>query len=422
MSQHRVWKKLAGVDHTVIESVDLEDVGGAERVVVRVRPTWSRRGRCSRCGRRCGGYDRGEGRRRWRSLDAGTMIVELEADAPRVRCPVDGVVVAAVPWARPGSRFTSVFEDVCAWLAAHASGSTVAELLRVAWRSVTSVVERVIADALEGSDCLDGVTRIGIDEFAHRKGHRYLTAVTDHDTGRLIWAAPGRSQAIVETFFDALGPERSARIRHVSADGAEWIHAAVRARAPQAVICIDAFHVVEWATKALDQVRRDLAGELRRAGAHDAAAGLKGTRWALIKNPFDLTTTQRTTLAGLAKTNNGVYRGYLLKEQMRAIFAAKATTAAASSADGWPGRNGPSSNRSSSWPERLSTTSRSSSTRSSMTCRTLGPKPPTSTCVASPDVPTGSTVPKHSSPWPCSPEEASAPNCPADENDPRKQQ
>lgn len=323
MSQHRVWKRLLSVEHTVIEQVAVEGDTGAETVVVRVRPTRSRQERCSRCGRRCGRYDGGGGRRRWRAIDLGTTVVELEADAPRVACPDHGVVVAGVPWARPASRFTRPFEQLCAWLAAHASGSAVAELLRVAWRSVTAIVERVVADALDGCDLLDGVTRIGIDEIAHRKGQRYLTAVTDHDTGRLIWAAPGRNQATVEAFFDALGPARSKLITHVSADGAEWIHAAVRAKAPQAVICLDAFHVVAWATRALDEVRRRLAGELRAQGAADAAAGMKGTRWALLKNPADLTTLQRTTIAGLASLNRGLYRAYLLKEQMRAIFVAK---------------------------------------------------------------------------------------------------
>jgi transposase len=291
--------------------------------VVRVRPTWSRRGRCSRCGRRAAGYDRGGGWRRWRGPDLGTVMVYLEADARRVRCRAHGVVVAAVPWARAGSRFTTVFEDMCAWLVAHMSATAVSELLRVAWRTVTAIVERVVVDALDGAELLDGVRRVGIDEMAHRKGHRYITAVTDHDTGRLIWAAPGRDQATVEAFFDALGPERAALVTHVSADGAEWIHAAVRSKAPEAVICLDAFHVVGWAVKALDEVRRRLGADLRRAGAHDSAAGLKGTRWALIKNPADLTPIQRGTLAGLAVTNRGVYRAYLLKEQMRAIFVSK---------------------------------------------------------------------------------------------------
>jgi transposase len=314
---------MLDVEHTVIEAVDMDGDGGHEVMVVRVRPTRSRRQRCSRCGRRGSGYDRGGGRRRWRALDLGAVMVYLEADAPRVRCRTHGVVVAGVPWARPGSRFTLAFEDTCAWLAARTSGSAVSELLRVAWRTVPAMVERVVTDALATTDLLDGVKRVGIDEIAHRKGHRYLTAVTDHDTGRLIWAAPGRDTATVEGFFDALGAERAARITHVSADGAGWIHTAVRNKAPQAVICLDAFHVVGWATKALDEVRRALGAELRRAGATDMAAGLKGTRWALLKNPADLTVLQRTTLAGLARTNTGIYRAYLLKEQMRAIFVSK---------------------------------------------------------------------------------------------------
>jgi hypothetical protein len=82
VSQHRYGSGWS-VSHTVIESVDLEGDDGVEPVVVTVRPTWSRRGRCSRCGRSCGGYDQGGGRRRWRAPDLGTVIVELEADAPR---------------------------------------------------------------------------------------------------------------------------------------------------------------------------------------------------------------------------------------------------------------------------------------------------------------------------------------------------
>ena len=95
-------------------------------------------------------------------------------------------------------------------------------------------------------------------------------------------------------------------------------------RAPQAALCLDPFHVVAWATKALDAVRRDLWNDLRSTGRGDqAAAALKNTRWALVRNPEDLTGDQRTTLAGIATTNKALYRGYLLKEQLRAVFQAK---------------------------------------------------------------------------------------------------
>lgn len=323
MSAVRVWKRLLGVERgTVIGSVELVTEGGEQVVVARVRPTRRQRLRCSRCARRCRRYDGGHGRRRWRTLDLGTVRAFLEADVPRVSCREHGVVVAAVAWARPAARFTHAFEDTCAWLTANASASTVAQLLRVTWRTVTAIVTRVVADLAGRVDRLDGLRRIGIDEIAHRKGHRYLTCVIDHDTGRLVWAAPGRDKATLGVFFDELG-SRSEALTHVSADAAEWIHTVVADRAPQAIRCLDPFHIVAWATAAVDDVRRQLWNQLRRAGKSSQAKTLKGSRWALLKNPRDLTTEQRTTLAGIATDNGRLYRAYLLKEQLRAAFTVK---------------------------------------------------------------------------------------------------
>ena len=319
----RVWRSVLGVQHTVIEKVELEAQGGEEVLVATVRPTRWRQGRCGRCDRRAPRYDNGDGPRRWRSLDAGTTRVFLQAAAPRVNCPVHGVVVAAVPWARHGSRFTSAFEDTVAWLACHAAFTVLAALLRITWRSVAAVITRVVAARAAQSDRLTGLRRIGVDEISYRRGHRYLLCVVDHDTGRLVWADKGRDSATLRRFFDALGEERSALLTHISADGAEWIHAVATERAPQAVVCLDAFHVVAWATTALDAVRRGLWNQLRRDGKTDQTKALKGSRWALLKNPPDLTGDQRTTVATIAKTNHPLYRAYLLKEQLREVFAAK---------------------------------------------------------------------------------------------------
>ncbi len=188
-----VWKVLLGVErHVVIEDVELEVAGGGEVVVVAsVRVARRRRLRCGRCLRACPGYDRGDGRRRWRGLDLGSTQVFLEAESPRVRCRQHGVIVAVVPWARHDSPFTAAFEDQIVWLAAHTAASTVAELMRSSWRAVTSMVTRVVAEARGKTDRLSGLTRIAIDEKAYRKGQRYLTVVTDLDTGRVVWAAKG---------------------------------------------------------------------------------------------------------------------------------------------------------------------------------------------------------------------------------------
>jgi len=323
----RLWKRLLGVEHTVIEQVLYDP--DADAVVAVVRPTRSRRQRCPTCQRRCPGYDQGEGRRRWRALDLGVTRAFLEADAPRVACSQHGVVVAAVPWARHGAGFTHAFEDTTAWLAVHTSRVAVAELLRVTWRTVGRICGRVAAEQATRVDRLAGLRRIGIDEIAHRKGQRYLTVVVDHATGRLLWAAPGRDEHTLDGFFDALGPQRCQQLELVSADAAGWIAAVVARRCPAARICLDPFHIVAWATDALDEVRREVWNAARRGGDTALARELKGARFALWKNPGDLTARQRGKLARIAEVNRPLYRAYLLKEELRLVFKVKGPRAVA---------------------------------------------------------------------------------------------
>jgi transposase len=263
----------------------------------------------------------------------------VEADAPRVSCPRHGVVVAHVPWARHGAGHTLAFDQTVAWLATHTSKSAVTELMRIAWRTVGAIIARVWADADAPGDRLDGVTRIGIDEISYKRHHRYLTVVVDHDTGRLLWAAPGKDRATLQGFFDLLGPDRCAQISHVTADAAPWIAEVIAERCPQAVQCADPFHIVAWATDALDQVRRDAWREARQAG-HSRRGGITpaGTqrrlssgdalrlthaRYALWKNPDTLTDRQRAKLDWIAKTDPRLYRAYLLKEGLRYVFVVK---------------------------------------------------------------------------------------------------
>jgi transposase len=261
-------------------------------------------------------------------------MVFVEAQAPRVHCPAHGVVVAAVPWARHGAGHTRQFDEQVAWLATQCSKTAITQLMRIAWRTVGSIITRVWAEIDAFADRLDGLRRIGIDEISYRRGYLYLTVVVDHDSGRLVWAAPGRDRATLRAFFDELGPERSALVTHVSADQADWVAHVVAERCPGAVQCADPFHVVKWATDALDEVRRQAWNDARRGGptiskgrgrrdAAGAARRLKHARYALWKNPENLTDHQRDKLTWIAKTDPRLYRGYLLKEGLRYVFAVK---------------------------------------------------------------------------------------------------
>lgn len=323
MRPTKLWGRLLGVEGFVLEDVDFD--GDAEAIVVSLRVKKREHGRCPYCKRRCPGYDAGTGRRRWRAQDAGVAFVFLEADAPRVSCEEHGVVVAAVPWARHGAWFTRPFEDETAWLVTHTDKTTVSSLMRISWRTVGRIIERVGDELGAKFDRFANLKRIGVDEVSYRKGHRYLTVVVDHDSGRLVWAHEGKDEAALDGFFKALGPERVAALELISSDAAPWYLNLFRKRCPNATVCIDPFHVVQWTSHALDLVRRDVWNGLRRSGQKDLANSLMRSRYALRKNPENLTERQSIKLAMIAKVNKPLYRAYLMKEQLREVFKLKGT-------------------------------------------------------------------------------------------------
>ena len=335
MRDASLWRVLAGAEKTVVEAVEFDQDTAA--IVVMVRPVSRAVNRCGVCSRRCPRYDAGQARpRRWRGLDVGTVRLQLQYRLPRVRCPEHGVVTAHVPWAKHGAGHTHAFDEQVAWLAVRSSKSAVAELMRVSWRTVGVIVARVNAVVEARVDRLAGLRRIGIDEISYKRGHKYLTIVVDHDARRLVWAAQGHDKDTLRGFFDALGPQRSAQITHVSADGADWIAAVLKERCPHAIRCADPFHIVKWATEALDVERRRAWQAARRDGhvappelgrqdSTGMALDLARARYALWKNPEDLTDKQQAQLEWIAATDPRLHEAYLLKEGLRVVFKTRGT-------------------------------------------------------------------------------------------------
>jgi transposase len=331
----------------VIEDIKIENGGKGDCLVVRARSDRRTGRRCGICGRKSRPYDNGRGLRRWRSLDLGTLRIFIEAPSPRVRCAEHGVVASKVSWARHGSWFTHPFEQTVAWLALHSSRTVISELMRISWNTTGSIVKRVHDDAKKDApDMFDGLESIGIDETSYKKGHKYMTVVVNHVTGKLIWAAKGHGKTVLAEFFRALTEKQRAGIRHVTADGAGWIKDCVAEYCPNAERCIDPFHVVQWATEALDEVRRGAWREARKEASQgpkrksgrpkkgegpslkDRAAEVKGSRYALLKNPESLTANQEATVEMIAISNPKLYRAYLLKEKLRLLFKLTADGAA----------------------------------------------------------------------------------------------
>jgi transposase len=299
-----------------------------------IRQKVRKKGRCGRCGECCAWEDHGGGVRTWRHLDVGVATSTLIAVARRVKCPTHGVTVAQVPWARHDSSFPRAFENLVVYDAIASSKATAARRHSVSWRAVDNACIGVATEALGRIDLLAGLSAIAIDEVKYKKGQKYLTVVCSHTTGQVVWAAKGRSKDTLLAFFAALGDERAQALEFVTCDGAEWIHTVVGHKAPNATVCLDTFHIIKWATDAVDKTRRDEWNTLRRSGSATAAKEIKGLRWLLLRNWENLSRLQRKELRALERANARIHRAWRLKEELRDIFK-KGIIAARQALDRW---------------------------------------------------------------------------------------
>ena len=322
------FNRIIAVDGVAVSGVTFAPEG----VVVRIR----RRKRSHQCP--CGWttrshYDRST--RRWRHLDLGLTRCFLESEICRVACPrCRRVRTEDVAWARPGARHTKDFCAVVAWLAQRVDKTTITKSLRVSWEAVAKIVIDVVDDVLDDRR-FEGLVRLGVDEVSYRKGHRYLTVVADHDReGRVVWAQAGKSAATLMAFFDELGPERVAKLEAISLDMGIAFENATNEKAPNVRQCVDPFHLVWLANEAINQARRWAWNEERRVAPprprgrarldevrpRDQARWTKHTRWALLKDPANLSDEQLSVLHELRRNNSVLYRSWQLKESLRDLY------------------------------------------------------------------------------------------------------
>jgi len=294
----------------------------------------------------------------WRHLDLGVWRLEVHCRRRRLWCPEYGARTEGVPFARPGSEFTRDFECLVAWLATRTDKTTIKRMLRIDWYTVGRIVSRVCADELDPARLRD-LYDIGVDEVSWRKQHRYLTLVVDHQRRQVVWGTEGSGEKAADEFFADLDPdllvapskpeptepievqeqpsapaepderaenpparigEQAGKLRAISMDMGPGYAKSARRHAPQAIVCIDPYHVVQLANQALDEVRRAYWNELRTLGEQDDAKRFKDARWSLLKAPKNLTDKQATMLRRLKAAGGEVWRAYTLKEALRGIF------------------------------------------------------------------------------------------------------
>jgi transposase len=224
--------------------------------------------------------------------------------------------VEFVPWAFPEARFTKAFDYSVVDLVQVADKTAASRIFRTAWRTVGRMVERVVAKELPVDRFAD-LTEIGVDETSYKRGHRYLTAVVNLATGRVIWLGEGKSAETLGSFFQELGPDRCKKLELISMDMSGAFKKAIEEHAPHVAIAYDKFHVVKLLLEAIDEVRRE---EVRAVEGVEARKALKGTRFALLRNPKHRKPKDHDAIKLVQRTNRRLARAYQLRVDIEGLW------------------------------------------------------------------------------------------------------
>lgn len=217
----------------------------------------------------------------WRHMDFFQHKAFIVARVPRVGCDRCGVHLVEVLWDRAGSGFTMLMEGLILEMARAMPVCNVAQLLRVSSNRIWRVIDHYVCDAVERMDC-STVTAVGVDETSALKRHDYMSCFFDLEAHRLVFATEGREHQVVDAFACFLGMHCGdpAAVREVSCDMSPAFIKGIRASLPKADVTFDRFHVARILGDAVERVRRS---EWRKDKT------VKGSRFALLKNPENLT-------------------------------------------------------------------------------------------------------------------------------------
>ena len=271
---------------------------------------------CPECGAACGGYDKRE--RRWRHLDTCQYRTILMAEVPRVKCTEHGVKQVSVPWAEPGGRFTAMFEAlVIDWLQ-EASIAAVARQLGLSWDEVDTVMKRAVQRGLSRRD-FEPVRHVAVDELGRRRGHHYLTVVSDREHDRVVHVEPERKEASLSAFYEKQGEAGCAAIESVTMDMWGPYIAATREHVPDAErkIAFDKFHVAQHLGDAIDTVRRREHKRLKAEGDEQLA----GTRYLWLKHPNNVSDRDwRGRFRALRESTLQTARAWAIRETAMSLW------------------------------------------------------------------------------------------------------
>jgi transposase len=307
MRDKDLYKQILGIQAPwAVTEVELSMAAG--EVTVHVAHDTGGQLTCPHCGTSCPGYDHRS--RTWRHLDTCQFKTLIVAQVPRVTCSTHGVVTVKVPWAESQSGFTALYEAlVLDWLK-EASIQAVARQLSLSWNAIAGIMQRAVTRGLARRP-VASPTRIGVDETSFRKGHEYVTVVTDQKEGHVLHVAEDRKASSLTSYYDTLTDGQKAGLESIAMDMWPAYINATLDQIPEAndKIAFDKFHVAKYLGGAVDQVRKQEHKALMGAGCDD----LKGTKYDWLTNLRNLSRSRQCTFKVLRASTLKTARAWAIK-------------------------------------------------------------------------------------------------------------
>jgi transposase len=267
---------------------------------------------CPECGKaECPVHD--TVKKTWRHLNFFQHEAYLHARVARIDCPNCGVRLVNVPWARPGSGFTLLFEAFVMALVKDMPVAAAARLIGEHDTRLWRVIQHYVETAVARMD-LSELRRVAIDETAAKRGQDYISLFVDMDARKVVYVTGGNDAETVARFADHVDDHNSdaSRIKEACIDMSAAYMKGVTENLTEAEITFDKFHAVKLVNDAVDQVRR--------AESRDRPQ-LKYSRYLWLMNESRLSVEQSLSLEALCSMNLKTARAYRIRLAFQDIYS-----------------------------------------------------------------------------------------------------
>ena len=272
--------------------------------------------KCPECSKECGIYDH-RSERKWRHLDTCQMKTYLLCSVPRIKCKVHGVKTVKVPWADSSDRATILFERFAINLLLATKNQTkAAEILRVDFKVLHHIMEKAVNRGLSDREDHE-IKYIGIDEKSMRRGHTYMTVLSDTKENRVIDIGESRTKNTTKSLLNnSLTSKQKQSIEAVSMDMWKAYSNATKECLPNSEIVHDRFHIMKYLNEAVDKTRSREARKLFKQGDES----LKKTKYLFLKNSENMSEKQLTKFQEIQALNLETSKSWVAKENFKEFF------------------------------------------------------------------------------------------------------